>query len=103
MSNALKKYKFALEFRKTPAEACYDFYRCEKCSRVITRTQELRARSTGQFCACGSAKASPTWPVGFEWLKAAVILDVAKFVLARLVAPKIGDNKLFERVLSIGI
>ena len=39
----------------------FDFYRCYKCNRLITKLEEIVARTiTGQICPCGSRKYTPS-------------------------------------------
>lgn len=54
-----------------PDGARYDFYRCQKCFRVITALEERAVLAevpdepaTGRICRCGSRKYSPTDVVG---------------------------------------
>jgi len=83
----------------------YDFYRCYKCDRIITRDEEKGAYSMANsgktdrvsICPCGSMKFSATWPVttwsvlpwqcDSEWLRVNVIRYTLKLALARGVAP----------------
>lgn len=30
------------------------FYRCQRCKRLLTRLEEVRALQTGKVCPCGS-------------------------------------------------
>lgn len=51
----------------------YDFYRCHKCNRLITRIEEIRAFTSGtdnygHICPCGSEKYLPTNLKWYEWL-----------------------------------
>lgn len=51
----------------------FDFYRCYKCKRLITRVEEIRAfskqsKNPGAVCACGSPKYSPANMRWYEWL-----------------------------------
>lgn len=83
----------------------YDFYRCYKCDRIITREEEkaICTQATrdqldrAAICPCGSMKFMPTWPVttwsllpwrcDSEWLRTNVFRYTLKLVLARGVAP----------------
>jgi DNA-directed RNA polymerase subunit RPC12/RpoP len=51
----------------------YDFYRCYKCGRLITRVDEIlffaeASKTAGQPCPCGSKKYMPTNPLWWEYL-----------------------------------
>lgn len=49
------------------ANGHFDFYRCARCGRVITRTQEVVAFGkfgNGMPCDCGGGQYSPTFPAG---------------------------------------
>lgn len=98
MSSAQKTYPKIEALQQTPAEACYDFYRCHKCLTLITREQEILRKPTGQICPCGSQKFFPSWPVGFDWLRPSVVKMVLKFILARVVAPRFGAS-VIEKML----
>jgi hypothetical protein len=54
----------------------YDFYRCNRCFRLITAREMRRALDAGgavQVCPCGGAKFSPTNPRWFEFLYPRVV------------------------------
>jgi len=60
-------------------ESDFDFYRCGKCQRLITRVEEMKAYSKkatkpGAICPCGSPKYSPTNLVWYEWFLPRVLL-----------------------------
>ena len=90
-SEILQAYHDDLGARK------HDFYACYKCGRVLTREREKavweaaeagRLPSSGvEICPCGSAKYSPTKPVGFDWLRPSILSYTLKLVLARELAP----------------
>jgi hypothetical protein len=51
----------------------YDFYKCKKCGRLITRIEEMLAfvpgtKHYGHICPCGSQKYSPTNLPWWGWL-----------------------------------
>ncbi len=51
----------------------FDFYRCYKCHRLITRVEEILAftpgsKTEGVVCGCGSKKYMPSNPVWWEYL-----------------------------------
>ena len=53
-------------------EADFDFYKCQKCGRLITRIEELAAftpgtKSYGQICPCGNKKYHPVNMRWFHW------------------------------------
>ncbi len=101
MSSVPSKYRFINEYLKTPDESCFDFYRCYKCTSLITREQELRRRPSGTLCPCKSAKYSPSWPVRIDWLRPSVVRCVIKLVLARVVAVKFPSTQpSIERILA---
>jgi hypothetical protein len=57
------------------------FYRCRKCTAVITRLQYKAALRVGPaVCQCGGGTTSPTNPHGMEWLS----LPVLKMVVLQL-------------------
>jgi hypothetical protein len=63
----------------------FDFYRCYKCGKLITRIDEIRAftaghKATGKICSCGSPKYQPSNPKWFEYL----LPKVWKFALYRI-------------------
>lgn len=65
----------ALTGRTDPelGECTYDFYRCQRCQRLITAPQLARALAvqpdgTFRVCPCGGLKFSPTWPIWYEFL-----------------------------------
>lgn len=63
----------------------YDFYRCYKCNRLITRVDEIEAFSKGSthkgsICPCGSPKYSPGNPIWYEYLLPRVI----RFAILRI-------------------
>jgi hypothetical protein len=54
-------------------ESAFDFYRCDRCRRIITAIEERRvlatkpledSTETATICECGSRRYSPTNPVG---------------------------------------
>lgn len=45
----------------------YDFYRCRKCLRLITKLEELSAFKTGKVCPCGSASYVPANMRWYDW------------------------------------
>jgi len=56
----------------------FDFYRCYKCGRLITRYEEMKAFSVkakkpGSICVCGSPKYSAANPRWYEFLLPRVI------------------------------
>ena len=80
------------------APGLYDWYRCYKCARVITREEErsriLKMNKYGtedatEFCPkCGSLKIYPLRaPSKTEWLRWHVLRYALKVVLGRGVAP----------------
>jgi hypothetical protein len=86
------------QYRDDLGPGKYDWYRCYKCSRVITREQELAFYGTidikmeedvtSGFCICGSLKCYPlAKPVGLEWLRWPTLRYTLKLVLARGLAP----------------
>ena len=51
----------------------FDFYRCFKCGRLITRLEEIvsfsqKSKHPGAVCPCGSPKFSPANPRWYEFL-----------------------------------
>jgi hypothetical protein len=48
-------------------ESNYHFYRCDKCASLLTFDDEVKSRTTGQICGCGSGKYFPTNPTDAEW------------------------------------
>jgi DNA-directed RNA polymerase subunit RPC12/RpoP len=53
-------------------ESDYDFYRCYKCHRLITRVDEIlfftaNSKTAGKVCPCGSMKYQPANPRWFEY------------------------------------
>jgi len=93
-----KKLSKVQLYQQGPEDSAYDFYRCSKCLRIVTREQEIRRRPTGKICPCGSAKYYASNPVSYEWLKWSVIRVVFKFILARVIAPRFGAESV-ERFL----
>jgi hypothetical protein len=57
-----------------PGIDTFDFYRCQRCSRLFTRTQELEAFRTGKVCPCGGLKYIPAWPAWYEWVLPRVLV-----------------------------
>ncbi len=54
----------------SPGENDFDFYRCARCRRLITRVEELMAkqgRYGGAICRCGSFRFSPVNMRWFHW------------------------------------
>jgi DNA-directed RNA polymerase subunit RPC12/RpoP len=52
--------------------AGYDFYRCFKCGRLITKLEEKKAfdpesKNKGEICPCGSARYSPCNLRWYHW------------------------------------
>lgn len=45
----------------------YDFYKCDKCGRLITLVEEKRACSTGKICPCGSPRYRPANMSWWHW------------------------------------
>jgi hypothetical protein len=97
----LKMYMDGLGKLKNPKGKDFnqhDFYRCYKCSRMIT-TEQYKAwqkwaavqpdekESEVIVHSCGSMKISPAMPVNSEWLMPAVLRYTLKLVLARGLAP----------------
>jgi hypothetical protein len=65
--------------------ADYYFYRCRKCQGVITRLQmQHRLQFGPEMCPCGSGMIGPTNPMGYEWLKPAVLWMTLLKLLGRL-------------------
>jgi len=64
----------ALTGRRDPVlgEHAYDFYRCQRCQRLITAPQLARALTPTdgvlRICPCRGLKFSPTWPIWYEFL-----------------------------------
>ena len=57
-------------------EHTYDFYRCERCTAIVTRPQMVRglANQTGiTVCPCGGLQFRPTNPHPIEYLLPRVI------------------------------
>jgi DNA-directed RNA polymerase subunit RPC12/RpoP len=57
----------------------FDFYRCAKCQRLITRLDEVKSfskgsRNPGAICPCGSPKYSPANPRWYEYLLPRVVM-----------------------------
>jgi hypothetical protein len=53
-------------------EEDFDFYRCYKCHRLITRVDEIlfftpNSKTAGEVCKCGSKKYTPTNPKWWEY------------------------------------
>ena len=77
----------------------YDFYRCYKCARVITREEELafyemaKEIAPGQehlarFCDCGSMQIVPSKPSSeVEWRQRNVRRYAIKLILSRGLIP----------------
>ena len=66
-------------------ESDFDFYRCYKCRRLITRVEEILffmegSKTLGKPCPCGSLKYSPAWPRWYEFL----LPRVLKFAYYRM-------------------
>jgi hypothetical protein len=58
-----------------PSPESFDFYRCQRCKRLFTRLEELKALQTGKVCPCGGLKyVGPAWPHPHEWFLPRVIL-----------------------------
>jgi DNA-directed RNA polymerase subunit RPC12/RpoP len=58
--------------------AAYDFYRCQKCNRLITALEERRAimatsDAESNVCPCGGRRYSPTNLTAFDWFKPRVL------------------------------
>ena len=62
-----------------PGPDSYDFYRCSKCNRLLTRPEELAAFKTGKLCPCGSMRYEPCDMRWYHWL----LPRVLKFVWER--------------------
>ena len=94
----------------------YDFYRCYKCSRIITREEEkawlitadLKLDDETMFCECGSLRITPSRPpkglMGWyrqrrDFLVYSVLRYTVKVVLARGLAPWL--DKHFRAALPI--
>jgi hypothetical protein len=50
----------------------FDFYRCYKCGRLITRFEEMlsftkKSKNPGAICPCGSPKYSAANPKWYEY------------------------------------
>lgn len=59
-------------------ECDYDFYRCYKCHRLITRVEEIifftpGSKTAGIVCPCGSKKYTPANPHWHEYFLPRVI------------------------------
>jgi hypothetical protein len=76
----------------------FDFYRCYKCGKVITREEELMFYAwaneipPGQedeavICDCGSMKIIPVKMSGDEWREKNVLRYSIKIILARGLIP----------------
>jgi hypothetical protein len=66
-------------------ESDFDFYRCYKCGRLITRIDEMvafskKSKTKGNICHCGSPKYSPANPKWNEYFLPRVIF----FALMRI-------------------
>ncbi len=87
----------------------YDFYRCYKCGRIITREEEKvwlkNAESITDdqtmFCYCGSLRITPVrppkgligwWRLRKDFLVYSVLRYTVKVVLARGLAPWLDRN-----------
>lgn len=76
----------------------HDFYRCQKCKRILTHEQYAEWQTWAQkqpaemehevyLHSCGSMKIHPAIPINTEWLMPAVLRYTLKLVLARGLAP----------------
>lgn len=45
----------------------YDFYNCDKCGRLITKLDEMKAIARGEVCKCGSRKYHPANMSWYHW------------------------------------
>lgn len=55
----------------------YDFYRCQRCQRLITQPEmrrAMRATKLLRVCPCGALKFSPTNPLWYEYLLPRVLV-----------------------------
>ena len=94
----------------------YDFYRCYKCSRIITREEEkawlrsaeLKLDDETAFCECGSLRITPErppkklavwWRLRRDFLRVHVLRYTVKVVLARGLAPWL--DKHFRAALPL--
>lgn len=63
----------AIRMKMGLGEDDYDFYRCYKCGRLITRYEEMiaftnKSEKPGCICPCGSPKYSAANPRWYEYL-----------------------------------
>jgi hypothetical protein len=70
-------------------ESDYDFYRCYKCQRLITRLEEIqsfskKSKKPGKIFKCGSPKYSPSNLRWYEWFYPRV-LRFAYYRIRRMV------------------
>ncbi len=96
MSKSLIEYPALKAWADDLGPGLYDFYRCYKCSRIITREEEklwlaeaeLILDDQTMFCPCGSLRLSPSrGPIRLEWLSYHVLRYTVKVILARGLAP----------------
>jgi len=45
----------------------YDFWRCHRCQRLVTKVEEHALMATGKFCPCGSDRAHPANLPWYGW------------------------------------
>jgi hypothetical protein len=62
-----------LKAKAEVGEEDFDFYRCYKCGRLITRIEEIRGFYNAEekkcsICPCGSARYSPANLKWYNWL-----------------------------------
>jgi DNA-directed RNA polymerase subunit RPC12/RpoP len=105
----LSESKVFAEYRKTPkSDRVYDFYRCFKCGRVLSRETEILRMEEDSMCPCGSTRYSPSWPRTIEWVRPDIAKYTVKLFLARGVAPWASEHNLdglvsyIERLVRIG-
>lgn len=72
-------------------EHTYDFYRCQRCQRLITQPQLKRALTHTsvdglRICPCGALKFSPTNPIWYEFLLPRAIAFAWARIRARVFA-----------------
>ena len=92
----LEEYPGLKQYKDNLGPGLFDFYRCYKCARLITREEEQAWKKKADaseedietFCPCGSLKIFPARrPVRLDWFSPGVLRYTTKVILARGLAP----------------